>query len=211
MISAQLFTYLEKKGFSLDFPSYNTIEEPIIEILLENNSRILLALPLLLHEKFSYEIITKRLLSYSSGSLLLKQFHRIILITNKIFLSENIDNSLLKEIIDQHSIHEPFDDNEFQYYLSSFQEFQTNAKQEQEIIIKEQIAIRSKLQLNKALALLFAPAKLIIMQKIYSHETLTNTELKYYYKAIRPLIFAILQEDAQKYLKIIESIKKYKK
>ena len=54
MISAQLIKYLEQKGFSLDFPSYNQIEEPIIEILLENNQRLLLALPLLLQEKFNY-------------------------------------------------------------------------------------------------------------------------------------------------------------
>ncbi len=210
MISAQLIQYLEQKGFSLDFPSYDTLDQPIIEILLENNQRLTLALPLLFQQQFDYDKIKNIILSHSQGASLLEQFHKIILIAHKIFNLENKTIYHLNEIIKKNKIQAFFDENEFQYYFSSFQDFERKNAIQQEQLFKEQITIRSKLQTNKALAILFSPAKLRIMQKIYTHETLTNTELKYYYKAIRPLIFAILQEDLQKYLGIIESVKKIK-
>ena len=60
MISAKLIKDLEREGFSLEFPSYESNEERILEILKENNPRLNLAMPLLLQYKFDYkEIINK--------------------------------------------------------------------------------------------------------------------------------------------------------
>lgn len=68
---------------------------------------------------------------------------------------------------------------------------------------------RNTLNLNKTLSILFSPGKLRIMKKIYAHEPLSNTELKYYYRAIRPICLAISPQDIQKYTTLIEFTKKY--
>ena len=196
MISARLIKDLERRGFALDFPSYGSVEEEIIEILKEKNSRLYLALPILLMEKFDYSIVKKKL---DKGSL--KEFDRIISIANKIFESEGIDNSHLKGIAKITP-----GKKEISYYADSFREHLKRKSEED--TLKGQVAIRSKLSTNKALAELFAPAKIRIMDKIFRHEKLNNTQLKYYYKAIRPLIHAILNEDMKDYIRIIESVKK---
>ncbi|MBU0929720.1 MAG: hypothetical protein KJ623_01470, partial [Nanoarchaeota archaeon] len=98
--------------------------------------------------------------------------------------------------------------NQFQYYYDSFKEAIGNIKEDKEEILEEQIKSRGKLNTNKALSIIFAPGKIKIMSKIFNHETLTNSELKYYYRSIRPLILAILNENLQKYVRIIESARK---
>ena len=196
MISARLIKDLERRGFALDFPSYGSVEEEIIEILKEKNSRLYLALPILLMEKFDYSIVKRKL---DKGSL--KEFDRIISIANKIFESEGIDNLHLKGIAKITP-----GKKEISYYADSFKEHLKRKSEED--TLKGQVAIRSKLSTNKALAELFAPAKIRIMGQIFRHEPLTNTELKYYYRSIRPLIHAILHEDARAYLKIVESLRK---
>jgi len=80
MISAKLIKDLEKKGFRLDFPSYDSNEDRIIDILKEKNPRLYLAIPLLLQEEFSYDQIIKKL----GKKELIDSFDRIIIITNKI-------------------------------------------------------------------------------------------------------------------------------
>ena len=203
MISAKLIKDLERRGFTLDFPSYGSIEEEIIEIIKEKNFRLYLALPILLMERFDYPWVMQKL---DKGSL--KEFNRILLISNKIFKSEGIDNSHLKEIAKR--ISWKISKKEIDYYSDSFKEYLKNREKSKEDILKEQIIIRSKLNTNKALAVLFAPAKIRIMEKIFKHEALSNTELKHYYKAIRPLIHATLNEEMRDYIKIIESVKKEK-
>ena len=59
MASAKLIKSLEGKGFFLEFPEYEDIEEEIIEILKEDNFRILLSLPLLLNKEFNYKNLIK--------------------------------------------------------------------------------------------------------------------------------------------------------
>lgn len=205
MISARLIKSLEQEGFALEFPRYSSNEEMIIEIIKEKNERLLLALPLLFRYKFNYEKIKKNL-----PKKMLSMFNKLILISNKIFIKEKLDNSWLKEIIKKNSLKQKIKKNEFDYYYRSFKEFKRNKETLKEEHFKEQISLRGKLNLNQALAKIYAPGKLKIMEKIFKHQKLTNTELKYYYRAIRPLILAILNENMQKYLRIVESTKKYR-
>ena len=73
----------------------------------------------------------------------------------------------------------------------------------------ESIKLRSKLNTNKSLSILFSPGKIKIMDKIFNHEKLSNSELKYCYRPIRPSIHSILNKNLQDYTKIIDSLKKY--
>ncbi len=208
MISARLIKNLEPEGFALDFPGYASNEERIMEIIKENNERLLLALPLLFQYPFDYESIRKEI----GNKIRMKILNRIILITEKIFQKERIlDRPLqtLQKIISKYSIQQKISKEEFKYYYGSFIESKRRKWQTEEKTLEKQIDIRGKLHLNKALSTLYSPGKLRIMQKIFNHEPLTNTELKYYYRSIRPLILAILNENLQKYARLIESIKKY--
>lgn len=211
MISAKLFKDLERFGFDLDFPSYASNEDRIFEILKENNQRLYLAIPLLLRDKIDYDSITGKLLILNKdyADSLIKQLNKILVITNKIFALESIDNSHIRDIISRYSIKGEVREEEFGYYYTSFKDFSKKMENIEEKDFKENIKIRSKLDINKSLATLFSPAKLRIMEKIFQHNELTNTELKYYYKSIRPLIHAILNEGMEKYLRIVDSLKKY--
>jgi len=204
MIPAKLIKDLEKKGFELEFPGYSSNEEEIIDILKTKNQRLYLAIPLLLQQKVDYRRITHKL-----NTQLKKEFNKIITIANKIFTSEKIDNKHLWNVIQEYKLKSRITKSEYRYYYESFKESKKSRKHE-ELQLEEQIKIRSKLDTNKALSNIFSPGKIRIMEKIFNHEPLTNTELKYYYKAIRPLILSILNESMQKYARIIESVKKYR-
>ncbi|MDP2909447.1 MAG: hypothetical protein Q8N77_06605 [Nanoarchaeota archaeon] len=203
MIPAKLIKDLEKKGFGLEIPGYASDEEEIIDILKTKSQRIYLAIPLLLQQNIDYRRITSKL-----NAKLKKEFNKIIIIADKIFKSEGLDNKHLKEIIRKYKLKAEITKNEYEYYHESFKESK-KAKKPEETLLEEQIKTRSKLDTNKALSNIFSPGKIRIMEKIFNHEQLTNTELKYYYKSIRPLILSILNESLQKYVRIIESIKKY--
>ena len=204
MITAKLIKDLEMMGFELDFPSYSSNDERIIEILKENNERLNLAIPLLLKQKFDYKKIIK-----SINQEMIRQFNKIILITNRIFSIEGISNSQIIKIIDENNLQEDISEDEFNYYYRSFREYIRNIKEKEEEKIKEQIKIRSKLNVNKALSGIFSPGKRRIMDKIFKHEKLTNTELKYYYRSIKPLISAILNPELREYSHLIGEIRKY--
>ncbi len=204
MISAKLIKSLEQEGFSLEFPSYASDENRIIEIIKSNNERLLLALPLLFRHKFDYAKIIKPLNGKDRNTL-----NRLIYITAEIFKREKIDPSNLSAIIKKQKIHKKIPADELEYYYTSFKSFQKQKEIKTEESLTKQIDIRGTLNLNQALARVYSPGKRRIMNKIFNHEQLTNTELKYYYRAIRPLSLAILNENMQKYLRIIESTKKY--
>jgi len=204
MITAKLIKSLEQEGFALDFPQYTSNEERIIELIKEKNERLLLALPLLFKSEFNYDKIKKNLTKSE-----LSTFNKLISISNKIFIKEKIDHIYLKAIIKKYSLKQKISKNEFNYYYSSFLEFTKKKEEHKEEQFKEQIILRSELNLNRALTKIYAPGKLRIMEKIFKHEKLSNTELKYYYRSIRPLSLAILNENLQKYVRIIESTKKY--
>ena len=104
MASAKLIKSLEKKGFFLQFPEYNSLEEEIIEILKESNLRILLSLPLLLKEDIDYKKICLRLNKEQK-----ENFDKAILISEKIYKQELIENNL-KRIIKENSIKTKFKD-----------------------------------------------------------------------------------------------------
>jgi len=210
MISAKLIKDLEARGFSLDFPNYSSIEDEISEILKENNQRLFLALPLLLQSGFNYEEIISRLekLKGAKKAESIKKFNSILLITNKILTSEGKDNRHIQEIIKKNRIRGSIPETEFQYFYSSYKEFIKKTSRTEEKILEQNIRLRTKLSTNKSLSAIFSEGKLRIMDKIFKHEPLTNTELKYYYRSIRPLILSISNEDLQKYVYIIETIKK---
>lgn len=204
MIHAKLIKDLEKKGFELEFPSYASNEEEIIDILKTKNQRLYLAIPLLLQQKIDYKRITNKL-----NIKLKKEFNKIIIITDRIFKSEGIDNKHIKSVIDEYKIKSEIAKTELEYYRGSFKDAIKKTEKPEEKFFEEQVKIRGKLDTNKALSSIFSPGKLKIMEKIFNHEPLTNTELKYYYRSIRPLILSILNENLQKYVRIIESVKKY--
>jgi len=205
MISAKLIKLLDKQGFLLEFPEYNSPEELIIEILKENNPRILLSLPLFLKEKFDYKKICSKLTSSQK-----KEFDKVILMSGNIYKKENINNSL-KELIKKERINGSFLKKEFEEAYDSFKETQINSEKKEQKIIEKQSKLRLNLNLNKSLQILFSPAKIKIMEKIFNHEDLTNTELKYYYKSISNINRAVSNSALQDYLKIIEITKKIMK
>lgn len=204
MISAKLINELESYGFRLDLPRYNTTEEIIIEILCENNPRLDAAIPLLLEKDWNYEKIIKKLDISTKNRL-----NKILCIANQIFNEENIQSTYLNNIIKKCKIKANNTNEEFQYYHSVFKDSKKNIQEKNEEYAIEQIKIRSILNRNQALSHIFSPGKQRIMEKIYNHELLTNTELKYYYRSIRPLILSMFNDNLQKYIRIIESTKKY--
>ena len=211
MIPAKLIKDLEKIGFQLDFPAYKSNEDRIFDTLKANNQRLFLAIPLLLQYHFDYDIIIGKLssLKKQQAEELIKQFNKILTITNRIFILERLNDYDLQNAIDRHSIKEEVKDGEFRYYYDAFKDFSRRTADIGEERFKENIKFRGKLNVNKSLSEIFSPAKLRIMEKIFQHEKLTNTELKYYYKAISPLIRAILNESMGQYLRIIDSSKKH--
>ncbi|MBS3114892.1 hypothetical protein J4448_07370 [Candidatus Woesearchaeota archaeon] len=210
MIPAKLIKDLEKIGFQLDFPTYKSNEDRIFEILKTNNQRLFLAIPLILQYHFDYDIIINKLssLNKDEADRLIKQFNKILIITNKIFTLESL-NYDIQNTIDRYSIKEDIKDEEFKYYYDSFKDFSRRTTDIKDERFRENIKFRGKLDTNKSISEIFSPAKRRIMEKIFQHEKLTNTELKYYYRGIRPLMHAILNESMSQYLRIIDSSKKY--
>jgi hypothetical protein len=203
MASAKLIKALEKGGFRLEFPGYESIEEEIIEILKEGNERISISLPLLLKLDFDYKKICHNINSKEK-----KEFNKIILIANKIYQKEKIP-SKLKDVIKKNNIKESFASEEFERFYDVFKESELNIEKEGQKIIEKQSKLRLNLDLNKSLKTLFSPAKIRIMEKIFNHEKLTNTELKYYYRAISNIDKSVLNPALQDYLRIIEITKKH--
>jgi hypothetical protein len=202
MTSAKLIKALEKEGFFIEFPNYETIEEIIIEIIKENNPRLSTSIPLFLMGNFDYKKIIKKLNKEE-----IKRLNKFMLISEKIYNKENIQNDL-KKIIQENKIKASFSKEEFDSSYDSFKETQPRRNQTEQKMIEKQTKLRLNLDLNKSLVVLFSPAKIKIMEKIFNHEKLTNTELKYYYKAISNIDKAVLTPSLQDYLKIIEMTKK---
>ena len=211
MIPAKLIKDLEKIGFQLDFPTYKSNEDRIFDTLKTNNQRLFLAIPLILQYNFNYDIIINKLssLNKDEADRLIEQFNKILIITNKIFTLESLNNYDIQNTINKHSIKENIKDEEFRYYYDSFKDFSRKTAGIEDEKFRENIKFRGKLNTNKSLSEIFSPAKRRIMEKIFQHEKLTNTELKYYYRGIRPLMHAILNESMSEYLRIIDSSKKY--
>ncbi|MEK6850151.1 MAG: hypothetical protein AABX85_01100 [Nanoarchaeota archaeon] len=202
MLNAKLIKALEKNGFFLEFPNYNSNEEMIAEIIKSDNSRILFSLPLLLMNAINYKRISLNLDKKQK-----REFNKAILISAEIYRREDIDN-LLSFVIKKNKILGDYPKNEFKEYYSHFKDSRTNIDEKEKIIIKKQLKLRLNLDLNKSLKVLFSPAKIRIMNKIFNHHKLTNTELKYYYKSISNINKSVLNEDLRNYLKIIQIAKK---
>jgi len=202
MISAKLIKSLERRGFFLELPEYNSNDELIMDILKQNNPRLNYSLPTLLNEPFDYKKIILKLTKEEKT-----EFNKAILISNKIYRKEKIENSLGKAIQDN-KITVKFSPEEFRNYAEAFAESQLKKNQQGQKIIEKQSKLRINLDLNKGLQVLFSPAKIKIMEKIYNHEKLTNSELKYYYRAISNINKSVLNPALQDYLRVVEMTKK---
>lgn len=202
MLKAKLIKALEKKGFYLEFPDYDSNEELILDILKEGNPRINLSMPLLLKKEMDYRKIASEL-----GAKDKEELDKIILIAEKIYEKERIENGL-SEIIKKNKIKVKFSEQEFKEFYNSFRESISKANKNKENIIEKQSKLRLNLDLNKSLSVLFSPAKISIMDKIFNHEKLTNTELKYYYRSISNINKSVLNPILQDYLRVIEITKK---
>src|SRR3989338_1179181 len=106
MIPAKLIKDLEKIGFQLDFPTYKSNEDRIFEILKTNNQRLFLAIPLILQYNFNYDIIINKLSSLNKheADRLIRLFNKILIITNKIFILENLNNYDIQNTINKYSM-----------------------------------------------------------------------------------------------------------
>ena len=202
MPSAKLIKALEREGFFLEFPGYSSKEGLIAEILKEDNPRIRISLPLFLMELIDYKGTTSKINAAQK-----KEFNKAIIISEKIYKAEGIENDL-KRLIKENKLKASFSKQEFKEYYNSFKESRINIEKDKQKILEKQSKLRLNLDLNKSLMVLFSPAKIRIMEKIFNHEKLTNTELKYYYKAISNINKASLNPSLQDYLKVIEITKK---
>jgi hypothetical protein len=204
MTSAKLIKTLEKEGFFLEFPSYDSIEEIIIEIIKEGKERLNASLTLFLNNHIDYRKIIGKLNIQQK-----KELDKIIFISEKIYTKENINNETKKTINENH-IKSSFTKEEFNNFYDSFKEAQLRKNNYEQKIIEKQSKLRLNLDLNKSLTVLFSPAKIKIMEKIFNHQKLTNTELKYYYRAISNIDKSILNPSLQDYLRVIEITRKEK-
>jgi len=203
MINARLIKAIERKGFFLNFPSYESNEEIISQILKEENPRLNLSLPLFLMEDIDY----KKLIS-NLGKAEKKEIEKIIIISDKIYRKEKIRSNISKWI-KENNVTVNLSKQEFEDYYIAFKESKIKSAEKANEIVEKQSKLRLNLDLNKSLEVLFSPAKIRIMKKIFNHEKLTNTELKYYYKAISNINKALLSPHVQEYLRIIEISKKF--
>ena len=203
MTSARLIKAIERKGFFLDFPSYESNEEIISEILKGENPRLNLSLPLFLMEDIDYKKVTSNISKAEK-----KEIEKIIIISDKIYRKEKIKSNISK-LIKENNITATLSKQEFEDYHQAFNESMMKSAEKANEIVEKQSKLRLNLDLNKSLEVLFSPAKIRIMDKIFNHEKLTNTELKYYYKAISNINKALLSPHVQDYLRVIEISKKF--
>lgn len=203
MESAKLIKSLERKGFFLEFPEYEYLEDEIVEIIKGANPRIILSLSIFLKDDIDYKKIFSKLNKAEK-----KEIDKAIAISEKIYRNESIKNNLRK-IIKENSIKTKFSKQEFDDFHNAFKEAGLNAEASENKKLEKQSKLRLNLSLNKDLKTLFSPAKIRIMEKIFNHEKLTNTELKYYYKAISNINKSVLNPSLQNYLMVIEMAKKH--
>lgn len=202
MAKARLIKALEREGFYLEFPLYESREEIIMAILKEGNERILLSLPLFLNDSFDYLKIVSQI---SRNEKLL--LDKAIRISARIYKKEKL-KSLLPSLIRKQRIRARFTEGEFEEFHEAYKEAQLKSRGEEQREIEEQSRLRLQLDLQQSLQTLFSPAKIRIMDAIFNHRPLSNTELKYYYKAISPINRAVLNKALQSYLQVIEHVKK---
>ena len=114
MPSAKLIKALEREGFFLEFPGYSSKEGLIAEILKEDNPRIRISLPLFLMEPIDYKGTTSKINAAQK-----KEFNKAIIISEKIYKAEGIENDL-KRLIKENKLKASFSKQEFEEYYNSF-------------------------------------------------------------------------------------------
>lgn len=197
----ELMKSLEKEGFGLNYPDSLTIEEKIIEILKEQEERLYLALPLLLEKDFDYTSIKKELLKLKEGNKLLENFNKIILISKGIFKRTKRNYEYIEKIISENKIKSNLNKKELEYYLGEYQESKRTV--EKNSMGRDDLEKIKKIESYKAREIIFSPAKIRIMRKIYEFKELTPTEKAYYYRDIKPLIDSLLNRNLQEYLEVV--------
>jgi len=201
MVNYEMMKSLEGEGFVLDYPDISSTEDKIIFLLREKESRLHLAIPLLIEKGFDYKKIAKRLGVLKDGKFLLNLFNKIILITLEIFKKTKRNTLELRDIIEENKIRGEFTQKELEYY---FEEYKLSKNTiERKNLDAENLEKRKGADSFKALEKIFSPAKIRILRKIYQFKSLTPSEKTYYYRDIKSLIDAILNKNLQEYLQIV--------
>ena len=153
---------------------------------------------------FNYQTIVSQILREEK-----RLFDEAILISEALYEKEHIEHTL-GEVIRKNNLRAKFSEKQFEEFYSSFREARLARNREEQKSIEKQSRLRLNLDLNNSLRVLFSPAKIRILNKIFNHELLTNTELKYYYRAISNINKSVLNVSLQSYLRVIEMSKKHK-
>lgn len=196
MESAKLIKHLERLGFELDYDRYDSYEEMIVEILKSENHRLYPSIILLL-ANIDY---SKIILQLNDSQI--KEFHKAILIANKLSPNEK-----LTQLIKQENIQNVSFEKDYSYYKDRYEESIRIRDKTESGKLDLKTELRTNIDTTQALRILFKPGKLKILNKIFIHEELSKTETNYYYRSIKPIINAVMTPNLHKYLLIINKIK----
>ena len=196
MADYKLIEDLKKEGFMLSYPEISSNDEKIISILKENDSRLNLAIPLLLEKEFSYKNIIKNI-----SKKHISTFNKIIIISHEIFQKERLNHMKLKKIIEKNNIKAKIEISEYKYFYDEF--IISKELKKKKSFNKKEFESRENLNMLINLEKIFSPAKIRILRNIYAHKRLTPSEERYYYRSIKPMINSILNNSLRNFLEII--------
>jgi hypothetical protein len=214
MISAKLMKELEKEGFELNFPKYESKKEILLDIIRTNNMRLLTPFIFLiskLNEKEIFDLYNE--IKKSSDKVELVRFRTYLKLTIGTLkrAKQKIPESIKKignKLILEKNVTEMLTEEDYKINLKRMKEFRD--ARDSKIALKF-ANDSTNFIFNTKLIKLFPEGKRKILKKIISHEQLTRSEYNYYSSRIKPIIEAILDDDIKTYLKSALKTKKIMK